>query len=319
MFSVSDLVEAYKTHARGYYRKPKSRRLTPEYGLIERAMDGLLAVAGDLDADEVDAPTIAAARRWILGNTDNARKTVNGKVARMVRMFAWAADPEQSLVSALTLAKVRSVRPLQYGRSSARETEGVRSVERSAVTDLLAGLFEPPADGRAQSRRTLVARRKLATMIELQLETGMRPGEVCSMRREELVRDAASDAWLYTPAEHKTEHHGRERRILIAGARHGSSAAGILERWLEQQGITAGPVFAMTRDAYCRTVQRHLKRLGLPKWSPHQLRHTMATLTADTLGLQVAQVLLGHASIKTTEGYVDQDVQLQAVMKRMQR
>jgi len=59
-------------------------------------MDGLLAVAAGLPADGVDAPTIAAARSWVLDRTENSRKTVNGKVARMVRMFAWAADPELS-------------------------------------------------------------------------------------------------------------------------------------------------------------------------------------------------------------------------------
>lgn len=314
---ISDLVILYLEHARSYYRKPKSRRVTKEYPLIEQALQPLLTVGGAVDADDADAALIASARRWLLSHTENSRTTVNGKIARMVRMFRWAADPEQAFVSAVTLAKVQAVRPLKYGRSSAAESEGVEPVERERVEQLLGWLFDPMLDGRRMSKPVMVSRRRLATMIEVQLESGMRPGEVCSMRREDLERFGG--AWIYTPAEHKSEHRGQERRILIPGEEQGSSAASVLERWLSISKVESGALFEMTPDSYRRAIARHLKARGAESWSPHQLRHTMATETADQHGLQTAQVLLGHASIKTTERYVGADMQMQAVISKLSR
>jgi integrase len=300
--NVQALAAAYLDHARLYYRKPKSRRVTSEVALIRSALQALEAVGGCVPADEADAALIASARRWLLEHTDNARRTINAKVSRMVRMFAWAADPEQGYVSALTLAKVKSVRPLKYGRSGARETDGLGPVDRQQVMDLLASLFEPLADGRKVSRSIVRSRQRLATMIELQLESGMRPGELCSMRREDLTREG--DVWLYEPREHKTEHRGRKRVIVIYGP-----AAAILSRWMTQRRIVGkGAVFGMRPAGYRQAIQRQLERAGLPAWTPHQLRHTMATEKRVEFGLDVVQALLGHASIRTTERYAGQDM-----------
>jgi integrase len=62
-------------------------------------------------------------------------------------------------------------------------------------------------------------------MIELQRLTGMRPGEVVIMRSMDL--DVTGEIWEYTPNRHKTEHHGRERRIPI-----GPRGQTILREWL---------------------------------------------------------------------------------------
>jgi integrase len=67
---------------------------------------------------------------------------------------------------------------------------------------------------------------QVSTMIELQLLTGMRPGEVCLMRASDL--DTSSRVWVYRPESHKTEHHGHERQIFI-----GPKAQEILRPWLK--------------------------------------------------------------------------------------
>jgi integrase len=51
-------------------------------------------------------------------------------------------------------------------------------------------------------------------MVRLQLLTGARPGEICAMRPTNVTR-GIDGVWTYRPASHKTEHHGRERRIFI--------------------------------------------------------------------------------------------------------
>lgn len=50
-------------------------------------------------------------------------------------------------------------------------------------------------------------------MIQLQLLTAMRPGEVIQMRRRDI--DTTGAVWLYRPESHKTQHHGIERSIYL--------------------------------------------------------------------------------------------------------
>jgi integrase len=50
-------------------------------------------------------------------------------------------------------------------------------------------------------------------MIQVQLLTGARPGEVLIMRGCDLA--TADEVWAYVPASHKTEHQGRGRTIFI--------------------------------------------------------------------------------------------------------
>jgi len=50
-------------------------------------------------------------------------------------------------------------------------------------------------------------------MVELQMLTGMRPGEVCILRPMDV--DRRGKVWLYRPADHKTAHHGHKRVVPI--------------------------------------------------------------------------------------------------------
>jgi len=75
--------------------------------------------------------------------------------------------------------------------------------------------------------------RQVAAMIELQLLTGARPGEVVILRPCDI--DRSDPVWMYRPASHKTEHHGRDRIIFI-----GPQAQEIL-----------GPFLLRPTDAYC--------------------------------------------------------------------
>ena len=72
----------------------------------------------------------------------------------------------------------------------------------------------------------------MARMVRLHLLTGMRPGEVCSMRLCDI--DRSGDVWKYSPEGHKTEHHGRSRVILL-----GRKAQRILQPLLNTQSRLA--------------------------------------------------------------------------------
>ncbi|MDC0935464.1 hypothetical protein OAS39_04185 [Pirellulales bacterium] len=70
-------------------------------------------------------------------------------------------------------------------------------------------------------------------MVELQRFTGMRPAEVWIIRPCDI--DRSGDVWIYRPASHKTEHHGRDRTIML-----GPKAQEVLLRFL-----------ARDPEAYC--------------------------------------------------------------------
>ena len=91
-----------------------------------------------------------------------------------------------------------------------------------------------------------------------------------------------------------------------------------LDCWKEAAGISQGRLFravnkggrithdAMTDKAIEQLVRQHSKTAGLPGIAPHDLRRTCAKLCRSAGGdLEQIQLLLGHASVETTERYLD--------------
>lgn len=98
-----------------------------------------------------------------------------------------------------------TVAGLQRGRSEARETEPIGPVP---VADVVATLPHLTPTVRA--------------MAQLQLLTGMRPGEVCAIRSCNIDRSA--DVWVYRPPAHKISYRGRSKAVTL-----GPKARAILE------------------------------------------------------------------------------------------
>jgi integrase len=65
----------------------------------------------------------------------------------------------------------------------------------------------------------------LSDMVEVHRLIGARPTEICMIRPCDI--DRTGDVWIYTPATHKTEHHGHVRKIAI-----GPQAQAVLSRYL---------------------------------------------------------------------------------------
>jgi len=77
-------------------------------------------------------------------------------------------------------------------------------------------------------------------------------------------------------------------------------------QWRRQFPYRGPLVFPFTRQRGWQLVERIGRRAGIVGLHPHSLRHLLATRWAD-MGLDVKklQILLGHADIGTTMGYVD--------------
>jgi integrase len=123
-----------------------------------------------------------------------SRGVINRRIGRIVRLFKWGVSEElvlESVWRALT-----TVRGLEKGRTTVKENDPVGPVAAEVVRETLPFLLPP-----------------VRAMAELQLLTGMRPGEVCAMRACDL--DMTKDIWLYRPAQHKTRHRGKDRVVAI--------------------------------------------------------------------------------------------------------
>ncbi|MFN5798550.1 MAG: recombinase XerD, partial [Planctomyces sp.] len=104
---------------------------------------------------------------------------------------------ENELILPSVYESCRSVTGLRWGRSAARESAPVKPVDLQHVEAVKPFLS-----------------RQLAAMVDLQLATGMRPGEVVIMRMTD-IDTSTPDAWQYRPHTHKTQHHGRARVVFL--------------------------------------------------------------------------------------------------------
>ena len=164
---------------------------------------------------------------------------------RIRRAWKWAA--KQQLVSATTYHSLLTVDALKAGRTDAKESKPVKPVPEALVNAVQAHVAP-----------------QVWSMIQLQLLTGARPGEVCIMRGCDL--DTSGRVWTYTPKEHKTQHHGHQREIYI-----GPAAQAVLKPWLKLD--TQAYLFSPA-EAEAGRQQRRRKQRATPLYPSHVQQST---------------------------------------------
>ena len=171
--AVNEVILAYLRYATGYYRK--DGRSTSEIPALRSALRSVHELYGHVPSTEFGPLALKACRAAMIADR-LARTTINSFVGRIKRMFRWAGENE--LVAASVYEALRTVPGLRRDRSEAVETQAVGPVSSEDVHAVLPHVS-------AQVR----------AMIELQLLTGMRPGEVCVMRVCDLRMD--DPVWIY--------------------------------------------------------------------------------------------------------------------------
>jgi integrase/recombinase XerD len=154
------------------------------------------------------------------------------------------------------------------------------------------------------------------TIVRLMVATGMRVGELCKLKLDDLSPDCSTVriqgkgardrvAYVTDPSLRKDLHR------LIAHRRKSQIDAAAL--FVNRYGSPMRP----------QSVRSKLRRLatdaGLARRvTPHMLRHTAATLLIETgVDIRFVQRLLGHSSIATTEIYTHvSDEALRATLER---
>jgi integrase len=204
--TINEMLLAYLQHADTHYLK--NGQPTSEPVNIRLALRPLRELYGDMLAREFGPRRLKAVRQAMV-NSGLCRNEINKRVRHVLRAFKWAVGEE--LVPPSVHHGLKAVPGLRRGRADVRESKPVKPVPVAFIDAI----------------RPHVSRQVWA-MVQLQHFTGMRPGEVIIMRTCDL--DMTGKGWRYTPESHKTEHHGRLKRIPL-----GPEAREILRTWLRPE------------------------------------------------------------------------------------
>lgn len=275
-FTVNELCLAFLRHAETYY--VKDGRQTEEIPCLKSAIRVLVDLYGYTTVNDFGPLSLKAVREKMV-EKGLSRKYVNKSVSRLRHVFRWGVENE--LVEPTTLQKLEALSPLLAGRTQAPDHPPRKPVPQDQIDAVRAALPQRHRD-----------------LIDLQLLTGARSGELLKLTTAMI--DRSENIWTARIDNHKTAHHGKDRVLYF-----GRPAQLILSRYL-----SADPekrLFEVRRDTYSKAIAATCKKLGLPHWSPHWLRHTAASRFREEFGLEAAQVLLGHSKADMTQLYAQQN------------
>jgi integrase len=316
--TVDELALRFLEHAIGYY--VKDGRTTSEVACVRAALRSLVRLFGNTLACQFGPLRLKQVRQAMI-DAGSTRGTINSYISRIKLAFHWSVENE--LLPVEVFSALATVRGLSKGRTEAVEPDPVKPVPLAFV----------------EAIRPHVSR-QIWAMIELQLLTGARPGEIVDMHVGEI--NTSGRIWEYIPASHKTQHRGKGRTVPI-----GPKGQAILREFLrpdlgghvfspmqadeersarrrEQRQSPMTPSQAARRPkengrhrpkahytvaSYRKAIARACELADVPAWHPHQLRHTAATDLRRQFGIEAASTMLGHAHVKTTEIYAEADVE----------
>jgi len=296
-YSIAELADAYRQ-----WWVPRQRSRTRRYTLA-LALKPVLEIYADLPAADFGPLCLTAVQQKYL-HADYARSTINMCVYMVRAMFSWGVSRE--LVEPQVLTALQAFRGLSFGE--AREPEKVKTVQDSHIEAIREHVGRP-----------------VWAMIQLQIHTAMRPGEVCTMRTRDITKDDSSLpaavrslCWVYRPGQHKTDRHGIDRLVLI-----GPKAQGILAPWLlpdepgkyifqpaagaKQPKKVTNPRY--TTQSYYMHIASACEKAKIQPWGPNRLRHNAATTLRRLYGIEVARIILGHTKVSMTELYAEIDLE----------
>lgn len=313
--TVVELMAGFMRHAKQYYGTgPRST-----YAKFKIVLRPLRQMFGRLQAASFGPAHYKGLRQHFI-ERGHCRAYVNDEMQHVARVFRWGAA--EGLIPVTVPQTLAMIPGLRKGRSGVRDTKSVKPANDADVQKTLSHLP-----------------RIVAAMVRLQLLTGARPGEICALRAGDI--DQAGDVWEARLEKHKTAHHGRERTIYLgpqaqdvlrpfldrlADAYLFSPAEAVVEVRAERHAARKTPLsygnrpgskhtaspkrppkLCYTTQSYGRAVSRACEKAGVPKWSPNQLRHLLATRVRREYDLDAAKTLLGHSEIDTTQIYAEKD------------
>lgn len=307
---LANLVAAYLAHARNHYGEGRT-----EYGNCFNAIKPFLKRFKHLRAAEV-GPKLLAEYQEGLANTlatnaaTNLREGyIRSKINRIVRMYGWGVS--QELVLAETHLALKQVKPIQARRSNASPSDPVTLVEWKHVLPVI-----------------VAAKPTIRAMLTLQWLTGVRSDSLCNATPGQFTRE--DDRLMLWRPKHKNEYRGVQLIVPI-GPRAMKVIGPFISTKRPDEAIFSPRDTAAQRGqrrvnkryrerydtgSYYQAVTRLQKSIGVPRWSPHQVRHAKGAAINDDYGAEAAQAVLGHESLDTTKIYTERRLGVAIAMAR---
>lgn len=301
------LIDLFIAHAERYYRRAGDGTPTREHRNFASALQRFVAFAGENAAID-SAITAREVRRWRDALAAETRVIVrdglelevpaltrtyaNKCVGYLRRMVAWAV--EYDYVEASVLAELATVQLLRRNRSPARETQPTAPADLEDVRKAI-----------AQMRHNCPRRTPPipADVLQLIMLTSARASEILEARSADLRLDEPGPR--LEPRQHKTAHHGRVRTIPLC-----PEALAIVQRRARPIcpdeylfPSPSDPTRPYRIESLRAAITRACKAAGVPRFTPHQVRHAVGRLVRREKGLDAASALLGHARVSMTEHY----------------
>ncbi|MGC4030264.1 MAG: hypothetical protein QM754_00750 [Tepidisphaeraceae bacterium] len=228
--SVDQIVLRFLQHAQTYYRDSDGNP-TGEYVAFTGPIKTLRKLYGSAPAASFSPRCLKACQADMVA-AGLARKNINRRIGRIRQIFRFAVGEE--LIPPAVLDGLKAVNGLKRGRTDAKETAPIKPVSESVVMAAIA--HASPC---------------VAAMIELQMLTGMRSGELVTIRTADI--DRTGYTWTYRPRKHKTQHHGHSREVHLGGR-----CQQIIEPFLKMDGEAF--VFSPAEDQAARLEARRRAR-----------------------------------------------------------
>lgn len=306
---IKSLVADYLDHAKEYYGEA-------EYTCMAQALSPLITLFGDLPPDQFGPRDLVAVRNHFA--TSRVRSSANHNLSRVKRFWRWCCERE--LCDPALYHRLTSVRGLRAGEMGCRESEPVLPVGMKEIRAILP--YVSPTIG---------------TMLQVQYLAGMRPQDVCQLRRVDIDRSGA--VWLYAPAQHKNTWRGlsllkaippRAQPLLAPYLERDGYCFRPLDSWLWWHGNRTDKPANVNRkfsdyydansyrNAVAHGFNKHDKQRpentpAIERWTPNQLRHGILSEVSYAIGGRAAKEWAGHKNETTTLRYTSADYDRKAL------
>jgi len=335
--SVNEVLLKYLEHAERKYAA--RRQFKSLMSRITVAMRAVRELYGLTSAAEFGPKALQVVREhWVAQG--RSRMTINEHVQTVKRAFKWAAAEE--LVPAAVWHGLSAVEGLRRGDAAVREPRKVKPVPDAYVDATLPFLPAPlralveviratgMRAGEACSMRTrdIDVSGALWVYRPQQHKTdwkGIEREVFVGPVGQELLRPwlrTQLDEYLFQPCEVmaliRSERHARRKTPLHYGNRPGSKRRKGTKRLPRdhytpdtlrgaiEHAIDKADAAARAEALQAGREVREGERL-VPRWTPHQLRHSFATRVRREYGIEAARVMLGHQHVGVTEVYAERD------------
>jgi integrase len=236
---LAEILAAFVLHCEDHYAKPDGTP-TSELGVFKPLIRLLNELYGSTYAADFGPLALKAVRQAMI-DKGWKRSSINKQVNRIKHIFKSAVA--QEMIPASVYQALTTLDGLRRGRSDAEESEPKKPVPEEHV----------------EAVRPFVSRQVWA-LIQLQLFTAARAGELVAMRPLDL--DMTSDKtenqdrlWYYRPTEHKTAHHGHRRTIYL-----NARAQALIEPFLSERAVDSYLFSPIESEAERRAEQHQLRR-----------------------------------------------------------